>query len=533
MANESFTDHMKPSYDGRFVIRLFRLPDEEDAKRYSFEVLLDSGGFVVYKLPEAYWMDQTDQLNWCRDSNTLFFTVLNYKKAFIYDVTFMTQISCDLRPNDRIRWDEDNRMWRIFESQVDITNAVKQLEFGQNYHLKLPYPSNANQPCVKVIHTPNSRYVVVLSRLTKSKHYEPYMWKMGIVDMEKLSWVVEEFPYHVMGEESVRFRDDHYLECYGLDLRRTGCYLFRFNCDDIPEQGKLKVFVNDFSPMYPEKVVWEEENQCWRAVIKGVVIHPRPFYFDNTYIVELPVVSIPVPLDILERLPYSEEQKSQVDTLRQERKRQMEEEFERNNTSGADILARMGKQPKKVKRKVPSSPRQRRRCFSSRARIGSFMESKFALVLAIVILVVMIAAFFAFVASGNEIGPVATKNLFTAIAMVVVFLTITIGNRMRDKYNIDYVMPSGQRMLMVISSVFILIGLMIVFAKLFINYSMAFHWVVMIGGFVGGWALCLCGVRKKRKAKTQKQYNIGCWMQWLCVWLIMMHLLSWMEIVNR
>ena len=531
MADESFKERYKPSFDGSYVIRLFRLPDEDDGlERFSFEVMLRSGGFVVYKLPETFWMAKMDQLDWCKDGNILFFTVLGLQKAFIYDVTFMTQVSCDLKPNDRIRWDEENKVWRIFESQIAFTNAAHQLNYGTNYYLKLPYPSDASLPGIKVISMPNSRYVLVLNKLRKEKYFEPDMWKMGIVDMERLLWVVEEFPYHLFGEETVRFRNDHYLECYGLNRQRTSCYLFRFNCDDIPEQGKLKVFVNDFSPTYPEKVVWEEKNQCWRAVIKGEVIYPRPFYFDNMYFVELPVVSRPVPLGVMEQLPISEKQKPQLEALRQEKKRQMEEEFERNNTSGEEILSRMGKKPKRVRHKLPSTPR---RSSSSKVRNKSFMGSKLAMVLAIVLLAAMIAAFIAYVASGNRVGPVAARNLFTAIALMVVFLVVTIRSRLSGKYGIDYVLPSGQRMAMGYSSPFVFIGLMIVFMKVFEHYSMSFHWVLMIAGFIVGWALCVLGIINRRKAKTPKQYNLGCWMQWSSIWVIMSHILSLLEIVNR
>lgn len=161
-----------------------------------------------------------------------------------------------------------------------------------------------------------------------------------------------------------------------------------------------------------------------------------------------------------------------------------------------------------------------------------FMGSRAAIVLSVVVLVAMIAAFIAYVASGNRVGPVAARNLITAIALMVVFLIVTIRNRLNDKYNIVYVMPNGQRMLMGYSSPFVFIGVIITFMKLFEHYSMTFHWVVMIAGFVGGWTLFVFGIRKRRKAKTQKQYNLGCWIQWVSIWLIMLHLLSLLEIVN-
>ena len=215
--------------------------------------------------------------------------------------------------------------------------------------------------------------------------------------------------------------------------------------------------------------------------------------------------------------------------MRQERNNQVEEGFERNNTSGKEILSRMGKKTKRVRHKARSTSR---RSFS-KARIRGFMGSKFALVLAIVLLVAMIAAFIAYVASGNRVGPVAARNLFTAIALAVAFLVVTIRTRLSDKYENSYIMSNVQRMAMGYSSPFIFIGLIIVFMKLLEHYSMTFHWVVMTVGFVVGWALCVLGIIKKRKAKTQKQYNIGCWMQCSSIWVIMLHLLSFLEIINR
>ena len=215
--------------------------------------------------------------------------------------------------------------------------------------------------------------------------------------------------------------------------------------------------------------------------------------------------------------------------MRQERNRQVEEEFERNNTSGKEIQSRMGRKAKRIRHKAPSTSRRS----SSKVRIGNFMGSKFALVLAIVLLVAMIAAFIVYVASRNRVGPVAARNLFTAIALVVVFLVVTIRTRLSDKYENSYVMSDVQRMAMGYSSPFIFIGLIIAFMKLLEPYSMTFHWVVMTVGFVVGWSLCVFGITKKRKAKTQKQYNLGCWLQWSSIWVIMLHLLSFLEIINR
>lgn len=527
MIDESFTKGYKPSFDGRFVLRLFRLPDQDGQMRFSFELMLQNGGYVFYRLPDTLWLDRIDQLDWCADCNILFFTVLCLQKAFIYDVTFMTQVSCDLKPNDQIHWDEKEKMWRIFESRVTFSSASHSKSFGDNYYLKLPYPTDTPQPEIKVIPTPNPRYVLVLSRVKKSKDFEPDLWKVGILDGEKFLWVVEELPYHVM-EDAIRFRDNHYLDCYGLNPQHTCCYLFRFNCDDIPEQGKLMVFVNDFSPTYPEKVVWEEENQFWRAVIKGIEIHPRPFYFDNMYSKELPVVSKPVPLVIMERLPKTEKQQSQVEAMRQEKKRQMEEEYRRNNTSGSEILSQMSKQPRRKRtwKRKRNKSQQKLRSTRSKKQDNSFMDSPWAIVLPIVILIAMITVFFANVASGNNVGPVATKNLFSAIAILVMFLIGVIVRRRNEKYGGDFVMPYIQRVLMAPLSVFVFIGLIIAYMKVLDFWRIQFHWAVVSAAPTIALLLIMYGTRMKREAKTNKQYNIGCWLQWLSVWIIMMFVIS-------
>ena len=172
MIDESFNDHYLSSFDNKLSLRLFRLLDVDGQMRFSFEVMIRDSGFVFYKLPESFWLYNNDRINWSTNCNILFFTVLHLQKAFIYDVTFMTLISCDLRPNDSLRWDEEEKMWRIFEPRVSFTNGGYSNSFCDNFYLKLPYPSNAPQANFKVIPTPNPRYSLVLSKVQKSKFFE-------------------------------------------------------------------------------------------------------------------------------------------------------------------------------------------------------------------------------------------------------------------------------------------------------------------------------------------------------------------------
>lgn len=506
MEDELFKEHLFPSFDKKFTVRLFKLPDEDGQVRLSFEIL-DKG--AIYQLPKEYWLGMDDQIGWCADCNVLFFTANGARKAFIRDVTFMTEVSCDLQPGESVSWDDGSMSWKCSDTRTC---------------LKLPSESDVNDKGIKVIPTPNERYVLVISRLKKTKRSEPDLWEMGIVDTIKLKWVVEKLPYRIKGEDAVRFRNDHYMESYSIDAI-GGCCLFRFDCDTIPEQGKLKVFVNDFMSKHPEKVIWDKENQCWRAVINGEVIYPRPFYYDNMYCKELNIVSTPVPISILELVPGNEKLKARINELKEQKKRQMEAEHERNNTSAAEIFSRMDKQPKRKRKsdfKVPKKPRGIRNKRVKR----SFMDSPWAIILPIVILIAMIAIFFASVASGNHVGPVATKNLFSAIAILIMFLSGVIISKRSKKDEVNFVMPYIQRVLIAPLSVFVFIGIIVAYMKVFDFWRMQFHWAVVSAAPTTALLLIMYGTRWKREAKTNKQYNIGCWMQWLSIWIIMMFVLS-------
>jgi len=163
----------------------------------------------------------------------------------------------------------------------------------------------------------------------------------------------------------------------------------------------------------------------------------------------------------------------------------------------------------------------------------SFMDSPVAIVLSVLVIVIMIVGFIVAVASGVHIGPVAAKNLFTAIALVVMFLVAVIVGRRKDKYGVQYVLPDSQRSLMGISSIFIFIGLLILFAMVFDNFPVQFLWIVASVTPLLASALIVFGVRNRRKAKTNRQYNTGCWLQWLGIWMIVLFVLSLLTITGK
>lgn len=160
------------------------------------------------------------------------------------------------------------------------------------------------------------------------------------------------------------------------------------------------------------------------------------------------------------------------------------------------------------------------------------MESPWAIVLSIAVIVVMIAIFIVSVASGIHIGPVASRNLFTAIGTMIMLLIALILRRRAEKNTIVFVMPDVQRMVMGYVSPFVFLGLIISYMKVFSHYSMAFHWTLLFVTLVAGVFLIVFGTRKKRKAEKLKQYNTGCWMQWISVWCIMLFLMSLFKVMD-
>lgn len=161
-------------------------------------------------------------------------------------------------------------------------------------------------PDMKLIPTKNERYALVLKKLPNTELTDSYPWTLGVLDVEKCCWIVEALPFRVPGEDAVRIKDNGWIECYGLDKTNNTFFLFRFDCDVIGKY-KLKVSVHDFSHAFPERVVWDEEHQFWRAVVNGVVIQPRAFYFDNTYDNSYPIESKEVSSEVLRLLHKSGE----------------------------------------------------------------------------------------------------------------------------------------------------------------------------------------------------------------------------------
>lgn len=319
MIDKNFKEGFKNSYDKTYTARLFRLPDANGEIRLSLEVMMHMGGYVFYQLPKEYWLDTTEIIDWDTNQNILFFTTNSRTHAFIYDITHLTMVHESFVPGSDIRWNDDERRWEV-KIYYTITHNGEQQHGVLNKILALPYAEETPQPPYKVIPTPNSRYALVLTKMKKKFKIEPVKWEMGLVDLNSYTWAVENLPYQIMGDDSIRFYEQ-YVRSYGLSKNYSSCYILNFNLNDIQKYGNLPVHIHDFSPIRPERVIWEEKSKFWSAVIKGEVIHPRPFYFDNLYTDDFPIQNKALPVHILELLPQTEELDRLIATRKEEENR--------------------------------------------------------------------------------------------------------------------------------------------------------------------------------------------------------------------
>ena len=351
MIEHNFTEANKRSCSGLYVARLFRLPDADDGSiRMSLEVRKYQGGYVIFHLPDKYWLGTNEQLDWDAQQDILFWTCNGQARAFIFDVTHVTFIGADaeLNDKDRLDWDAEQKCWikysYLYSHEMSKENdedaaPIRQKPgdyFEKTVLLKLPY-SDSTETKYKLMPTYSDRFILVLKQAKKMHSVEPTMWKMGIIDIKTYTWVVQSISYHV-GLNTVRVGNKR-MQCYGYDLSHKACYIFSFDLDTILKNKKVELFIHDFDPLHPERVTWDGESNIWRAVINGEVIIPRPFYFDNMYTESLPIDGSPVPAEILELLPKKNAIKRLVAEENQRRKKQLREEYEKNNTS-LDQLSR-------------------------------------------------------------------------------------------------------------------------------------------------------------------------------------------------
>ena len=543
MIDKTFREAYKQSHDSKYLCRLFRIDSDDGSIRMSIEVMTYSKRLVFYHLPEEYWLGTTELLDWDAEQNILFFTTNNQTKAFIYDVTFLTLVSCDIKlrnPKDYLWWDEKNKCWMIKSFVLSVKQnddaednpMTRQYTPGDYYEtipaLKLPYPSE-EEPAHKIISTPKSYYKLVLTKLDKRHPVEPTMWQMGIIDMRNYTWVVERLPYIVKGEESIIFNRGNMVECYGFDKNMNNLILFRFELKSIEEKNKVILYINDFYPHHPAFVTLDPEYSCWRAVINGEMVCPRPFYFDNMYSEGRDIEGSPIPLEVLVALSENDKSdgrtKEYIESLKAEKKEIPKEESIQNNTPAEAISEQTStSNSQTAERAVPLGT-------VKRINFG-FLTSNWFIAQTTIFLLGAIIYLIAFKLEGT-LSPSTTTILYAIIAILFVLDAFIIIQRSTSS-NLphNFVLPYHQKLIMCMVSPIIVYAIILMYILGFFNHlTTGTTTFILAITLCSSSALFFYGRKLQIEAINNQQHNIGCWMHWASIVTGMLALFSFIATI--
>ena len=558
MIDKDFKESYRLSHDEAFAVRLFRLPDADDGTlRLSIEVMTYPSSKVFFKLPEDLWMTPDnpilsgDLLNWDNERDILFFTTHDQGWAYIYDITLGKIVSKEIETHTRnLDWDYENKRWvlpyvvtftkgqqkssKIMSLPVlDLNAPAIDLHHLKTVDTETPKPTSLNDNSETeriILETPDRRFFLLLTKKPNSLQKKLELWEVRVIDIENATITTSALPFLVTGSDAIRFKNST-VHLHGVNPSANNSYIFNFNLRDLYKDDPLKVFVQDFEPTHPETIIWD--GQFWRAVINGKVIIPGHFYFDNMYIENVVRCQEPIPTNLLRILPITEESRKIHETLLANERKRKAAEHERANTPADEIFRRMdglNHNPKRRHSPKTKEPKAEKR--SSRRNSGDFLTSDWFLLLITLLLVGMTFGAFFYVNSGHNLRPVATYRLFSAWATLMIAEISIILARHKDPYRFS--LPKGQRMAMGYSSPFVLIALITTWVMIDKNRGIneSFAITILLIALVSGSSLFIFGRRQRLRARKQRQYNGGCWMQFATIWLIFTALLALLSLLN-
>ena len=561
--DKDFTEGYKLSYDKAYAVRLFRLPDAEDGSiRLSIEVMMRDGGYVFFKLPENLWLTPDnpvrsgDLLDWDNDRHILFFTTNDQSKAFIYDVALGKLVCRDIEPHDgNLEWDENNKRW-LLPYVVTFTRGqfqTKQVQSMPMLDLNAPEADLYNLAAVKgstpkptprnkeedsdhiVLDTPDARFYLLLTKAQKHSPSDPTLWEVELIDAKRHAIVSEKLPFLITGSDAIRFHGERvHMHGVGRNADISYGYIFHITPTDTLNKDTLNMFVQDFAPTHPESFIWDGE--FWRAVIKGKVIYPGRFYFDNMYYEKIPLCEKPLPTSVLKVLPQTDDLQKLIEERKAKELKRKQEEYDRDNTPADEIFKRMEESNRNLRsrhnNREPAGESKMPKRSKTGGRSWDFLTSNWFIVLVTLLMVAAVFGMLAYSAAGNHIPPVAARNLYTAIvALFVLDFNVIVARTQKDKKPYDFTLPQSQRMIMGMASPFVLLAIIIVLSRTLDNLAGSGMSVLM--SFVCAAAtlpLMLKGHSLRRHATGNREYNTGCWLQWCGIWTLILTLIGviWM-----
>ena len=570
--DRDFTEGYKFSYDKAYAVRLFRLPDADDGSiRLSIEVMMREGGYVFFKLPEDLWLTPDnpvrvgDLLDWDNDRHILFFTTNDQATAFIYDVAFGKLVCRDIEPHDsNLEWDENKKRWMLphVVTKTYGQYQMKQVESMPVLDLNAPEADLYNLASVKdgtpgptprnkeedpnhiVIETPDKGFYLLLTKVQKSRPSDPTLWEVEVIDAERNAIVTEKLPFLITGSNAIRFHGGRvHMHGVGKGGGVSNSYIFHITPKDTLTKDTLDVFVQDFAPTHPESYIWDGE--FWRAVIKGKVIYPGRFYFDNMYYEKFPLCEKPLPTSVLEVLPQTdelrkliEERKVEEQKEKEKERKAKEEEYARNNTPAEEIFERMEPLNQNFReRHKDNSPKTKVKTGGgdNHKKGGNFLTSGWFIVVVTALLLGFTIGIIAYTATGNHLPPVAARNLFSAWAMLITLdSSLIIARRFEKKGDASrFSLPKPQRMIMGCSSPFLFLAIVVSISMTRKNGLLSDEALsaILLFSAIASFFLLLFGRELRRNGSSQKKYNRGCWLLWSAAWTFLLTLISALDLI--
>lgn len=569
--DKDFTEGYRLSYDKSYAVRLFRLPDADDGSiRLSIEVMMRDGGYVFFKLPDNLWLTPDnpvrtgDLLNWDEDRHILFFTTNDQAKAFIYDVALGKLVCRDIEPHDsNLEWDENKKRWMLPHviTKTYGQYQMKQVESMPVLDLNAPEADLYNLASVKdgtpgptprnkeedpnhiVIETPDKGFYLLLTKVQKSRPSDPTLWEVEVIDAERNAIVTEKLPFLITGSDAIRFHKGRvHMHGVGKGGGVSNSYIFHITPKDTLTKDTLDVFVQDFAPTHPESYIWDGE--FWRAVIKGKVIYPGRFYYDNMYYEKFPLCEKPLPASVLEVLPQTDELRKLIEERKVEEQKEKErkakkeeEEYARNNTPAEEIFERMGPLNRNFReRHKDNSPKTEVKTGGGNTKEGgNFLTSNWFIVIVTALLLGVTIGIIAYTATGNHLPPVAARNLFSAWAMLITLdSSLIIARRFEKKAgSSQFSLPKPQRMIMGCSSPFLFLAIVVSISMTRKNGLLSDEALsaILLFSAIASFFLLLFGRELRRNGSSQKKYNRGCWLLWSAVWAFLLTLISVLDLI--
>lgn len=449
---ELFNQKLSPS--GRYICNIYQ---DKQTRLFTLELITKVGGFEFYHLPEdEEQMTPSDIVVWGAGEDVLFYSTGNFKRVHAYDIPHRQTCSKDVPDGQVVVYDGVSKL--LFKKKLysdgkkDYYSTEDELAFSD---------CMAGEPAAKVLPLTNSPMTLWLRKKSITQYYGRDVWQIAVCSTEKRKLLTDDIGLYAI-ENSIRSAKEGWINFYGYKADEQAFFWVNYHV------GEQEIFVLEYPDTKPiMDMRWVEKDGCWRAIINGEVISPRPFYYDNLYSLPVKIQAQSIPLELLELIePGSEEVKRQRAEQKAKRLAETKALYEANNTSADDLIRRasggesrfwQGLKMRRRERTVEAQDRKRRAASSM-----TYGDTVLYFVLITLLFLGMVVGAVMYVAYNGYLGPVAMRNIFSSGAALFMGWVATIIN-MRSHRGSGWqpLSRTGKIVLTVFCLVVVLAGLLI------------------------------------------------------------------------